>query len=267
MMSISEVQPSDGFEWTQEPWGAALRCAPLARFALHLFTTANLRLVDDQGEWSAVAHRMGVDAANLRLIHQVHGTDVAVARVCNEAAPRPQADIVISDDPQVAIAVRVADCAPILLADRRLGVVGAAHAGWRGTARGAAARAVDSMTRTFGSHARDLIAAIGPCLGPCCGEVGPEVVDEFRAEGHEGHDVTRWFTTGGSGRPYLRLWGANRDQLKKAGIPEAQIHVAAICTKTHFSTFHSYRAQGRQAGRMAGIIRARSVPRAESRKE
>jgi len=251
------IQPNDGFEWTQEPWGPALRCAALGTIADHLFTTANLQLVDDAGEWNAVAARMGVGEEKLRLIRQVHGADVAVGSDGEAVhAQRPRADIVISDDPGVAIAVRVADCAPILLADRRLRAVGAVHAGWRGTARGAATRAVRAMTETFASDARDLVAAIGPCLGPCCGEVGPEVVAEFRAAGYAGVDLERWFSAGPGLRPYLNLWRANRDQLEMAGIPAAQIHAAGLCTRSHPSVFHSYRAQGRRAGRMAGIIRA-----------
>jgi YfiH family protein len=226
--------------------------------ARHLFTTANLRLTDDEREWAAVADRMGVGPERLRLIRQVHGVDVAVARAGENApAERPQADVIISDDPTAAIGVRVADCAPVLLADRRLGVVGAAHAGWRGAVQGAAVTAVEAMTRQFGSDPADLVAAIGPCLGPCCGEVGPEVVSAFEAAGHSAAEVGRWFTPGPGGRPYLNLWAVNRDQLAAAGVPASQVHVAEVCTKTHAGLLHSYRA-GERAGRMAAMIRARS---------
>jgi YfiH family protein len=258
MFMTLDPQPSGGFEWTQAPWGAALQCRPLAAAARHLFTTGNLRLVDDEREWNMVAAEMDVAPDAVRLIRQVHGVDVAIAR-SDTGSPwhRPQADIILSDDPSVAIGVRVADCAPVLLADRRLGVVGAAHAGWRGTVRGAAAVAVEALGRTFGSRAQDLIAAIGPCLGPCCGEVGPEVVEAFRAAGHADALLGRWFSRGVSGRPYLDLWRANRDQLEGAGIPPANIHSADICTRTHASLFHSYRAAGTHAGRMAALIQAR----------
>jgi YfiH family protein len=226
--------------------------------APHLFTTANLRLAPaDRDEWRAVAARIGVDESKLRLINQVHGVDVAVVRADDRAAwERPQADIIVSDDPRAAIGVRVADCAPVLIADRRRLAVGAAHAGWRGTVKRAAAAAVEAMRQHFGSDPADLIAAIGPCLGPCCGEVGPEVVDEFRGAGHSGRDLDRWFATGASGRPYLNLWLANRDQLERAGVAAAQIHAAEICTRSYPSLLHSYRAQGGLAGRMVGVIRA-----------
>lgn len=205
-----------------------------------------------------MAGRLAVEPAEVRLIRQVHGIDVAICRAGDASPPtRPEADVIVSNDPSVAIGVRVADCAPVLLADRRRPIVAAAHAGWRGTVKGAAATAVKAMVETFGAEPAELVAAIGPCLGPCCGEVGDEVVEAFRQAGHDQADVTRWFAKGGSGRPYLDLWTANRDQLARAGVPAAQIHVAALCTKSHASLLHSYRA-GERAGRMAAMIRARS---------
>ena len=212
-MLMAQPKPNDGFEWTQAAFGPVLRCRPLLETALHLFTTAGVELRDDEREWTAVAAEMGVDSASVRLIRQVHGRGVAVARG-GEAAPadRPEADIIISDDSSVAVGVRVADCAPILLADRTRGVVGAAHAGWRGTMQDVAGRAVLALRETFKSRPSDLIAAVGPCLGPCCGEMGPEVVEAFRRAGYEA-DIDRWFTPGASGRPRFNLWLANRDQL------------------------------------------------------
>jgi YfiH family protein len=169
----------------------------------------------------------------------------------------PEADIIVSDDPAAAIAVRVADCAPILMADTRTGAVGAAHAGWRGTVQSAAAACVRSMRHEFGTNPADLIAGIGPCLGACCGEVGPEVVDAFRQAGHDDGSLGRWFADGPRGRPMLDLWQANIDQLTAAGVLTERIHVAGICTKTHSALMHSYRAAGAAAGRMLGVIRRR----------
>jgi YfiH family protein len=250
-------QPSGGFEWTQAPWGDVLICLPLAAVADHWFTTGNLRLRDDEREWAAVAGAIGVDVARLLLIHQVHRADVAVARRGRAGSwERPEADVVVSDDPSCAVGVRVADCAPVLLADRRLHVVAGAHAGWRGTVQGAAGAAVRALVEEFGSDPRDLVAAIGPCLGPCCGEVGEEVVAAFREAGHDERAVGRWFAPGHYGRPYLDLWSANRDQLEAAGVRADNIHVARLCTRTHAGVLHSYRAEKEHAGRMVGVIRA-----------
>ena len=235
-----------------------LQCRPLLELADHFFTAGDLELRADDREWTAVAERMGLSLDQLLLIRQVHLADVAVVRRGRTGRwDRPDADAIVSDDPSSAVGVRVADCAPVLLADRRRGAVGAVHAGWRGTFQEAAAAGVEAMTREFGSEPRDLVAAIGPCLGPCCGEVGPEVVEAFREAGHGEDRVGRWFVTGPSGRPYLDMWRANADQLEAAGLEAGNIHVARLCTKTHAGALHSYRAEGDRAGRMVGVIRAR----------
>jgi YfiH family protein len=252
-------QPNDGFEWTQASWGPVLRCRPLLAVADHFFTSSNLELRDERREWQAVAREVGVDPEQVLLLRQVHGAATAVARR-GRSSPwtRPEADVAVTDDCASAIAVRVADCTPILLADRRLGVVGAAHAGWRGTVQGAASAAVRAMHESFGSKPADLVAGIGPCLGVCCGEVGPEVVTAFRDAGHSPESLARWFAEGSGDRSYLDLPLANRDQVAAAGVPAAQIHVAGLCTKTFAGVFHSYRAARERAGRMVGIIRARN---------
>ena len=235
-----------------------LRCAPLASIAPHLFTTRALELREDENEWRAVAEALDLAPERLRLVRQVHGADVAVARAGDRRPwPRPDADAIVSDDPSVAIGVRVADCAPILIADRTGRAVGAAHAGWRGTMKGVAGAAVRALTEEFGSDPADLLAAVGPCLGPCCGEVGLEIVDAFRDAGHAMADVDAWFLPGGPGKAQLDLGRANRDQLEAAGIPADQIFGANLCTKTHAAHFHSYRAEGTKAGRMLGAIRVR----------
>jgi YfiH family protein len=258
MMLMTPPKPNDGFEWTQAAFGPVLRCRPLLETAPHMFTTAAVQLRDDEREWAAVAAEMRVDPASVRLIRQVHGRAVAVLRA-GEGEPaladRPEADIIISDDSSVAIAVRVADCAPILLADRTRGAVGAAHAGWRGAMQGVAATAVVAMRETFGAEPANLIAAVGPSLGPCCGEMGPEVVEEFRAAGHPAADLDRWFRPGPRGRPHFDLWAVNRDQLERAGVPAGSIHVAGVCSRCRPDVFHSYRAAGASAGRMIGVIR------------
>jgi YfiH family protein len=240
----------------QAPWGHVLRCRPLLEVADHFFTAGDVELRADDRQWTDVAHGLGLTLEQLLLIRQVHGADVAVVRRGRtERWDRPDADVIVSSDPSSAIGVRVADCAPILLADRRRGVVGAVHAGWRGTVHEAAAAGVEAMTREFGSDPVDLVAAIGPCLGPCCGEVGPEVVEAFRDAGHGEDRIGRWFTPGPSGRSYLDMWRANADQLAEAGVEEINIHVAGLCTRTHAEYLHSYRAQGDKAGRMVGVIR------------
>jgi len=235
-----------------------LRCAPLAEIADHFFTAASLRLREDESEWQAVAALAGVPRNGLLFLRQVHGHEIAVVREGDTAAwTPPTADGVISRDPAAALVVRVADCTPVLLADRRTGAAGAVHAGWRSTMQSIASRAVEAMQREFASNPADLVAAIGPSLGSCCGEMGEEVVAAFRDAGHDEAFIERWFTREPGRRPHFDLWKANSDQLQAAGVPAASIHISGLCTRTYPDVFHSYRAAGAGAGRMAAVIRAR----------
>ena len=240
----------------QAPWGRVLRCQPLAAVAEHFFTDGSLELRKRTDEWDSVAAFAGVPVDHLLLLRQVHGVAVVAADASRATEwTRPEADAVVSDDPTSALVVRVADCAPILLADRRQRVVAAVHAGWRSTRQRIVCAAVESMRRQFGSDPSDLLAAMGPSLGACCGEMGEEVVEEFRAAGHSKTNIERWFTRAAGQRPHFDLWCANRDQLAEAGIPASQTFSADLCTRTHADRFHSYRAKGQHAGRMAAVIK------------
>jgi YfiH family protein len=253
----------DTFEWTTESWGAALRCGPLGDIAPHLFTTRQLSLTgpDDNAELAAA-----VGATRVAMAKQVHGRAVVVLRA-GEAPPvvAPEADAFVSSHRDVAVAIRVADCVPLLMADRTRGVVAAVHAGWRGTAARAAVAALEVLEHEFGTRPPDIIAAIGPSIGACCYEVGTELVDAFAAAGHERYLIDRWFLApapprGSRERPRLRLdvAGANRDQLLLAGVPDEQIYSSGLCTAEHLDVLTSYRAEKDAAGRLAGVIRARA---------
>ena len=258
----------DSFRWTDESWGPALRCRPLEAVAPHLFTTRHLQLTSEAG-WQRVADAVG--AAHVATLTQVHGRAVVVVREASDGRPfdaaqgKPEADVLVGDNPEVALAVRAADCVPLLVADRVTGAVAAVHAGWRGTAAGAATAAVDALAREFGSKPADLIAAIGPSIGACCYEVGTELVDAFAAAGHARHLIDRWFIApppprGSRDRAQLRLdvAGANRDQLVLAGVPEEHIHLSGLCTAMALDLRTSFRVEKEKAGRIAGVIRPRA---------
>jgi len=258
MMFIAEPKPTDGFRWTQTPWGHGLVCDPLEQYASHLFTVGDLELRTDDREWAQVAEFLHTTRDRIRLISQFHGIDIAAIRKGSAGSWTPPcADAIVSDDDSVAIGVRVADCAPILIADASRPAVAAVPAGWRGTMQGIAGAAVEFLGRELACRPENLVAAIGPCLGQCCGEMGPEVVEMFRAAGHGEARVGRWFRAGVSGRPYFDLWRANREQLEEAGVRAERIFTAGLCTRSYPEVFHSYRAKGAGAGRMLGIIRAR----------
>jgi YfiH family protein len=232
--------------------------------APHLFTTRQLQLSSAE-DWSRIAAIVG--ATRAASLNQVHGRDVVVIRRGSAELPgRPAGDAFVSGDPDTAVFVRAADCVPLLIADSRTGAVAAAHAGWRGTAAGVATATVAALSREFNSKPEDLTVAIGPNIGPCCYEVGSELVDAFAAAGHARHLVDRWFSTRDPGigtrdprhrRLYLDVAGANRDQLMLAGVPEASIHIAGLCTAMHLDILTSYRAEKEKAVRIAGAIRCR----------
>ena len=187
-----------------------------------------------------LSQAVGADA--LFSAYQVHGN--AVTLVDGETEPRPRCDVLITRSPERALMLRYADCTPVLLADPDKKAVAAIHAGWRGSAVRAAGAAVRALEDAFGSRPGDLLAGIGPAIGPCCYTVGQDVVAAF------------------SDRPWLisesrlDLWEANRQALVEAGVPADQVEVAGICTRCHAERFFSHRANGSvPAGRFAGIIR------------
>jgi polyphenol oxidase len=245
------------FTWIEQPWGALLQCVPLAGLAVHGWTTRELAIVagpaDCEGQWDQLAASGGVPRGSLAAVHQVHGAAVIDAQA-GEGDARPRADGLVSGDPSLMLTVRVADCAALLIADGRRGAVAAVHAGWRGTAAGIAAAAVARLRDLYGSHPADLVAALGPSIGPCCYTVGAELVEAFQEGGHDERDLGRWFRPGE--RLQLDLWAANRDQLEAAGVPAAAIFVSGLCTACYPEWFYSYRREGRAAGRLVGFVRA-----------
>ena len=249
--------PNAGFRWSDEPWGAMLRCVALDGVAQHGFTSRQLGLRPNDSApaaWASAIASVGGDATRLARVRQVHGAAVRVVRTGDLDAPVPDADAVVTNVAGLAVAVVAADCVPVLLADPRTGAVAAVHAGWRGTAAQVVAAAVRAMAQEFGVRADTLVAAIGPSIGACCYEVGEELLSAFTAAGHSSVDLAEWFSRDRAGRLRLDLWQANADLLVGAGVPRAQVHLAGLCTKTHVDVLESYRVDGDQAGRMAAII-------------
>jgi polyphenol oxidase len=255
--------PDSAFHWSRETWGDALRCEPLGKVAQHLFTTKQLQLrpFERQGEaWVKAVNAVGGAITDLKRIKQVHGRAICVVRP--GASPLhqipPDADAVVSGTPGHVLAVQVADCVPLLLGDPRTGAVAAIHAGWRGSAARISEACVQTMVEEFGVRPADLIAAVGPSIGECCYEVGPELSDAFRQSGATEDQLSRWFTHPWAGSLRLDLWAVNTDQLIAAGLQHTRIFRSCLCTRTHATVFDSYRAEGSNAGRMAALIR---VPR------
>jgi YfiH family protein len=176
---------------------------------------------------------------NLATLKQIHSSVCLLSE--GRAGVIGEGDALLEDRPGAVVAVKTADCLPILLVDERRRAAAAIHAGWRGTARAIARRAVESMREHFGTAAEDLHAAIGPGIGKCCFEVGPEVAAEFGEQGRANIDLARH----------------NRGQLLECGVTPVRIHASNLCTRCLAGEFHSYRRDREAAGRLfsfAGIV-------------
>ena len=253
-------KPSDGFAWAQVEGGRALVCEALP--VPHLFTTREWALgsrVDRMEEdWRPVSASLGVDHAQLVRLHQVHGAGVVVRHAGERPSSPllPDADILVSDDPSIALAIQTADCVPLLIADRVTGAVAAAHAGWRGLALGVPGVTVAALAREFGSRPENLVAAVGPSICADRYEVGVDVRERFSAAGFPAARIANWFLPGTRPEHWqFDGWRAAQDQLEAAGLTPANIHVAAMCTATFPDLFCSYRRDGTAAGRIAAGIR------------
>jgi len=200
-------------------------------------------------ETEALAPLLGVGADRVFRPVQRH-TD----RVLRYApGDRPEvADAVITDAAGVFIGVITADCVPILLHDPVSRSIGAVHAGWRGTAARILVRTIEEMGRAFGARPFDLHVAVGPSIRGCCYNVGPDVADAVRrASGEAGGRLVALR----EGRLHLDLAEANRLQAVGCGVEAGRIEVLEGCTACRPGSFHSYRRDGKEAGRQGAFIR------------
>ncbi|MCQ8241726.1 peptidoglycan editing factor PgeF [Rhizosaccharibacter radicis] len=166
-----------------------------------------------------VAAAVGVEAACLLGVTQVHGDAVVTARAAWAPGEGGRADAMVTDRPGLALGVITADCAPVLFLDPAVGVVGAAHAGWRGAAGGILERTLDAMT-ALGASVSRVVAVVGPCIGPHSYEVGPELRETVRAA-EDGFDPDRFFRAGRGDRLMFDLPGYCVARLRAAGVDGA----------------------------------------------
>lgn len=159
-------------------------------------------------------------------------------------------DGLVSETKDLLLSVRSADCVPILFYDPVHKVCAAVHSGWKGTAMGIAKNAVTEMQK-HGCRANDIHAAIGPCIGACCYEVGTEVFDAFLQANTA---FSRCFCASGEGKYLLNLTGVNRMWLESAGVPGTQIDEACLCTRCNETEFFSHRRMGAVRGTMSAFI-------------
>lgn len=195
---------------------------------------------------TAFLDELGIDPTALTVGWQVHGTRVQLVETEQRGRGRYPAfdgfldtDGLITRSADVALGIIISDCTPILVYDPVQHAVGLAHAGWRGTVAGIARTLTDAMVDSFDSRPEDLRAGIGPSIGPCCYEVGPEVIDawhQLRIPGGEDAVVER------RPRPHFDLWRANELVLEFAGLSSENIERADLCTRCESDRFFSHRA-------------------------
>jgi YfiH family protein len=211
--------------------------------SLNLSTSTGDQAGAVEENWVRLRQETGLSFARVR---QVHGC--SVVRRDEASGPPPEGDAVATSRPGVAACVLTADCVPVLLGDPRTGAVAAVHAGWRGTLARAAARAIESLERDFGVHRENLLAAIGPAIGPCCYEVSLDLAERFETEIGPSVCMVHPRT------PRVDLWTANERVLRDAGMLPERIEVIERCTACDAEAFFSHRRDGARTGRQVGFI-------------
>ena len=256
--------------WEQYPW---LRAGFSTRFAglSSVYGEGELNLgwtrEDDparvrQNREAFVRAIAGGAAMSLVTVGQVHGNESwdfereTAPPMTNDGKSRLEGDGLIARSEGKLLAILTADCAPVLVADTRQRAVGAFHAGWRGTLARIVERGVALMNERYGSKPEDLVAAIGPCIGACCFEVGSEVREAFVSEFPDAGEL---FSATSEAKFHMNLAEANRRQLLAAGIPSAAIWEARECTacardEEGRRRYFSYRSERGVTGRMLSAI-------------
>lgn len=213
---------------------------------------------------------LGAEKLPLIVLKQIHSAVVwPFASHPKEAC---KGDASLTKTPGLLLGIQTADCVPILLVDPKKRVIAAVHAGWRGTLARILEKTVGELHAHFQSNTSDLLAAIGPSIGPCCYEVGAGLVTQFSSQFADAHEYFDEPRTGEEPNPlqwlnmmppghqpppknvHLDLGKANRSQLLAAGLREKNIFSSALCTACHPDLFFSYRKQGPRSGRMLSAI-------------
>lgn len=203
---------------------------------------------------------LGIAPETIISTNQVHGTNILTVgkKDCGRGALSPgtaipACDGLLTAEPGVPLMMNFADCTPIFLYDPIKKIAALVHGGWRGTAGNIASRAVQIMKENFGANPQNILAAIGPAIGPCCFEVGEDVIQEMAKLFSPPAMATLTKETGNA-HFLFDLPEANRRLLLRAGLAEDHIENCGICTYCHDSKFFSYRKSGGKTGRHMGVI-------------
>jgi polyphenol oxidase len=215
--------------------------------SLNLSISRGDALANVEQNRNRLAAALGVDPGRTVRCRQVHGTGVAKVDASDGGEWIAGTDGLVTDTVGLPLLLLFADCTPILLYDPVHHALGVCHAGWRGTVNGMTMATLWAMQAGYDTNPADVIAAIGPSIGPASYEVGQDVVEMVQAKLPT---PDRFFTypNGPDQRPYFDLWQANTQQLVEAGVPLAQIEISGIDTAQNTADFFSHRAEQGRCG-------------------
>jgi YfiH family protein len=276
MITSDDQLTEAGFYWRESDGVRALICAPLEADGFINGFSTRLGGVSEMPVNSLNLAGFNEDAAEnilenrrrfLKLFPgqwafagcwQVHGADVRVVQTAADAKPAENqrgetifCDVIVSNANGVLAGVKTADCVPILMGDTRTGAFAAVHAGWRGTLAGAVVVGAERLAKEYDTNPADLRVAIGASAGPCCYEVGSEVIDAFTSKFAGGDKL---FTHTREGHARVDLLKSNRDQLISIGVKPERIHTAPICTICRTDLFFSYRKEKAIHGKVGRLL-------------
>lgn len=211
-----------------------------------------------------IALESGIPFSSFTVARQIHGCNVKIITedlrgrgAYNYETAINSTDAMVTSTPNICLMVLQADCVPVLFFDVKKKVIGVAHAGWRGTVHMVAQNTVKVLQEKFNCSPQDILVGIGPSIGPCCYEIGPETIVQIEKAFHNEKGYINNKTPDGKG--YFNLWKANKTQLVQMGIPERNIEVAQICTRCNHTIFFSYRYQNTETGRFGAGIMLKSL--------
>ncbi len=190
---------------------------------------------------------LGISRSQIVTARQVHGLEVAVVDEKHRGKIIPNTDGLVTSTSGLFLMLRFADCVPVVLYDPVRRAVGLLHAGWKGSIMGIAFRAIELMREAFGSEPEEILAGIGPSIGPCCYEVGEDVAELARDFWPDPPLIRT-----PQGKMHLDLWELNRRWLMRAGVKAVEL--AGLCTYCRSDEFFSHRASGGLTGRFAAVV-------------
>lgn len=217
--------------------------------SLNLGYTVNDKPENVTKNLDTLSHALGIEREQMVSPKQTHSCNIGVVKTRNDFFS--DTDALITNIPEICLFIRTADCVPILLFDPIQKAVAAIHSGWKSTIQEISKHTIELMQKEYGTKPENLIAGIGPSIGPEVYEIGSEVIELFRQTFGGNHFVSPKKNTD---KGFLNLWKVNKHILLESGIPENQIEIAEMCTYSNSELFYSARRDGVKTGRLASGI-------------